>query len=104
MRGEIVIQRNLIHLVIGVFIFLLGMNISHASSFSPSTLKIVDGKVNHGAICSNHQYGSVEYRDCRTRAKKYFEKRCKQLSNQKGADRRLRESFCYSARNFNPVQ
>jgi len=77
---------------------------SCAASSSPPMLEQTSNGFNHKAVCSNHNYGSMEYRSCRSNAKKYFEQMCNSFSKRKGSSDNLKQMYCYSARHFNPLQ
>ncbi|MDX5991740.1 hypothetical protein [Ectopseudomonas alcaliphila] len=44
-------------------------------------------------VCMNERSGSIEYRECRKRAKEYFKRKCNVSDDR----------FCHASRNFNPL-
>ena len=67
-----------------------------------------DNKIIHSTVCFNHEYGSIEYRNCRVEAKKHFKKKCTELSErangahhpQRAQYEKQKSKYCYSARNY----
>ena len=59
----------------------------------PFTWMTENNQIIFSTVCMNERSGSLEYRECRKRAKEYFRSKCS-----KSSDR-----FCHAANNFNPL-
>jgi|GEM_PF-3725794 len=62
-------------------------------SKKPFTWMTENNQIIFSTVCMNERSGSLEYRECRKRAKEYFRSRCS-----KSSDR-----FCHASNNFNPL-
>ncbi|WP_155901612.1 hypothetical protein [Mariprofundus ferrooxydans] len=77
---------------------------SYAASENDIRWKESQGMIVHSSVCYNHIYGSVEYRGCRSNAKNLFKEKCAQYQKMGSSAKGLKDKFCFSARNYNPVR
>jgi len=63
-----------------------------------------DNYIIHSSVCYNHEYGSIEHRKCRIKAQNIFIEKCEYYRLLTQDSKQRRDKFCYSARNFNPLQ
>lgn len=52
-----------------------------------------NNRIVYSTVCMNERTGSIEYRECRKRAKEYFKKKCNISTDR----------FCHAVNNFNPL-
>ena len=52
-----------------------------------------NNRIVYSTVCMNERTGSIEYRECRKRAKEYFKGRCNVSSDR----------FCHATNNYNPL-
>lgn len=77
----------------------------------PIKWKEKNSQIIHSSVCYNHNYGSIEYRQCRVDAKRYFIEKCKYYREKYdktkheyvGDIEKQMDKFCYSASQFAPV-
>ncbi|WP_335342614.1 hypothetical protein, partial [Sedimenticola hydrogenitrophicus] len=98
--------------IIAVCVLLLLLFPAHSESYrQPIKWKEKNNEIIHSSVCFNHRRGSVEYRQCRVDAKRYFNAQCNlyrekydnSTSGYETEVKRLRDKFCYSANQFAPV-
>lgn len=53
-----------------------------------------NNEIIHKTVCYNYKKGSIKYRKCRNHSANIFKENCKKNQSKK---------FCYSSRNFRPV-
>ncbi|KJU76585.1 hypothetical protein N619_28575 [Ectopseudomonas oleovorans] len=59
----------------------------------PFTWMTENDQIIFSTVCMNERSGSLEYRECRKRAKEYFRSKCSVSSDR----------FCQAENNFNPL-
>jgi hypothetical protein len=67
-----------------------------------------DHKIMHRSVCDDYTKGSLQYRECRKKAKLFFKDQCqayKMKYDRSSVSKReeikpVKDMFCYSARNF----
>lgn len=52
-----------------------------------------NNRIVYSTVCMNERTGSIQYRECRKRAKEYFKDKCNTSSDR----------FCHAANNYNPL-
>ncbi len=70
-----------------------------------------NNQIIHKSVCFNHAFGTIDYRQCRSYAKKHFKIRCRYYQDKYrkvGHDpsseiKEQEEKFCLSARIFSPM-
>lgn len=63
-----------------------------------ATWQVNGNDIDHSSVCSNYPRGSIDYRECRKGAKRWFKDQCIKNSD---ADARLR--YCSAASSFSPM-
>lgn len=68
----------------------------------------INNRIDGSSVCSNHQRGSIDYRECRKGAKQYFKDQCKAWD--KKYDRSgdavsdgMKDRYCSAASSFSPM-
>jgi hypothetical protein len=61
------------------------------------------GKIIHSTVCYNYKPGSIDYRRCRSQAKKHFKAQCKYYKSNSSDSKDSRVKFCSAANSFNPI-
>lgn len=61
------------------------------------------GKIVHRSVCYNYKSGSIDFRRCRSEAKKYFKAQCKYYKSTPKDSKDNRLKFCRAASLFNPI-
>lgn len=52
-----------------------------------------NNRIIYSTVCMNERTGSIQYRECRKRAKEYFKDKCNTSSDR----------FCHAVNNYNPL-
>lgn len=61
------------------------------------------GKIIHSSVCYNYKSGSIDFRRCRSQAKKHFKTQCKYYQSNPNDSQGNRVKFCGAAHSFNPI-
>lgn len=61
------------------------------------------GKIIHSSVCYNYKSGSIDFRRCRSQAKKHFKAQCYYYKSNSSDSKDIRDKFCRAANSFNPI-
>ena len=63
-----------------------------------ATWQVNGNDIDHSSVCSNYRRGSIDYRECRKGAKRWFKDQCI-----KNSDADARSRYCSAASSFSPM-
>lgn len=88
-----------------------GATTNRAAGFETYSIKGWDGRsvylatwevngndIDHSSVCGNYRGGSIDYRECRKGAKRWFNEQCR-----KNSDAAARSRYCSAASSFSPM-
>lgn len=63
-----------------------------------ATWDVNGNDIDHSSVCNNYRPGSIDYRECRKGAKRWFKDQCR-----KNSDGAARSRYCSAASSFSPM-
>ena len=84
---------------------------AQAGSYGSATWDEAGNRIKLKTVCGNHGYGSISYRECRSKISKHFKYQCKSYTKKYSAAstknrakyKGAKSKYCYAARHFKIV-